>query len=90
MRGLEALNELKKQNDFLKKKGTPLEYRYDNELIIIEKELKALEIMRNDTHIYNQFGRETICVPFYDNIYTSKEKFELLKEVLTSDKTTIN
>ena len=50
-----------------------------------KKKLKALEIIKNDTHILNDEGVERIVIPFYDNIYTPKEEYELLKEVLKND-----
>ena len=50
-----------------------------------KKKLKALEIIKNDTHILNDEGVERIVIPFYDNIYTPKEEYDLLKEVLKND-----
>lgn len=39
----EALKSLRKQNDFLKQRNIPKEYRYDDELDIIETALKDYE-----------------------------------------------
>lgn len=45
-KGLEALEALKQENDYQKFNHVPKQYRYDDELDIIEQELKILEILR--------------------------------------------
>ena len=91
MKGLEALEKIKNWECFVDFEiDTNGEKEFGEELSIIEKELKALEIIKKDTHILNDEGVERIIIPFYDNIFTDKEEYELLKEVLISDKTKIN
>ena len=48
---------------------------------IIEKALKALEIIKNNTHIIEDESGEHIVIGMFD-IYTHKEEYDLLKEVL--------
>jgi hypothetical protein len=43
---LKAFKELREQNDFLKQRNIPKEYRYDDELDIVETALKEHELMK--------------------------------------------
>ena len=83
MRGIEALNKLKQNNE----NGTHL---FDYELHdVIEKELKALEIIKKYIKVTYQED-ELFLYGFEDKQYVSlrssnlmsKEEYELLKEVL--------
>ena len=102
MKGLEALNKIaniKMKEQYKTIKGGCFVYRvvsddYSKELKIIEKELKALEIVKNKrvdivgVLIY-AFNQENGC-EFY-NSYMSKEieltqeEYDLLKEILSND-----
>ena len=90
-KGLEALERLKKVKV---EKETPMsatflvhDKRYTNDLFIVEKELKTLEIIRRTLHVepreYHLSDGTSEYVLKYD-VYSrsiAKEEFDLLKEL---------
>ena len=69
MKGLEALESIRKKTT-KKHKTYTIVSQFDKELEIIEKELKALEIIKEKECLFNGLSG------------TTQEEFDLLKEVL--------
>ena len=74
MKGLEVLKDFQSM--------TLLTNTAQRKLKIIEKELKALEIIRKDAHLLHDERAEYISIPIYDEMYSPSEIYKLIKEVL--------
>ena len=80
-KGLEALREIDKDTPF----SLAFTQKFKERMAIIEKELKALEIIRkrlfdNENFDYLAWNNTYICID--GNVDLTKDEYDLLKEVL--------
>ena len=82
MKGLEALEKLVKLNCL----GDPIR-GFLGEIITIEKELKAFEIIKATgiLAVFETIGNERTLETMFDKVKLTKENYDLLKEVLKDD-----
>ena len=83
-KGLEALERIKNAPTIYVGCGSDIYTRYSFECNEIEKELKALEIIKgiNFIRVYETIGGKYILEVVNDGIELTKDNYETLKEIL--------
>ena len=88
---LKAFKNLREQNDFLKERNIPKEYRYDDELDVIEttleenRELRTrnYELLKESEHFYNERNKYKRALEmFKENLVVSYDESENDKSCL--------